>query len=84
MAGLTEMGITPTKPLGDGAAEFAFVFDEIHPVRFAIFHPTSHAYSCALTTHQLLFFEILIVVLSCFAIFHAAEVRVVAFVALII
>lgn len=84
MAWLAEMSITPTEPLRNRTAEFAFVFYEFHSMRLAILHATTYADSGALTTNKLFFFEILIIILGSLTVFHTSEVRVIALEALVI
>lgn len=84
MASLAKMRVTPTKPLGYGAAEFALVLDEVHSMCLAVLNTSAHTNCCTLSTHQLLFLEVLVVVLCCLAVFHSAKVRLITFETLII
>ena len=78
------MGVAPAEPLCYRATELALVLDEVHAMRFAIFHSTTYAHSCTFSTNQLLFFEVLIIILCGLTVFHATEVRFVTFVALVV
>jgi hypothetical protein len=77
------MSVAPTEPLGDGAAELALEFNEISSVLWTVFVSSSHCYSCTFSANELLFFEI-VVVIDSIALFHATEVRVLAFEALVV
>jgi hypothetical protein len=84
MARLTEMCITPAEPLCNGAAEFAFEFNEFRPMIFADFNATTDTDGCTFSTNQLFLLEILIIILGRFTIFHSSKVGVIAFEALVI
>ena len=76
---LTKMCITPAEPLSNRTAKFAFEFDEVLTVFFAVFDATSYSYCCTFTTDELFLFKTIVVILSRFTIFHASEVGVLAF-----
>lgn len=84
MAWFAEMCVAPAEPLCYGAAELAFVFYEFHSVGLTVFYAAANADRCALATHQLLFFEILVIILSRLAVFHTTKVWLIALIALIV
>ena len=84
MAWLTEMCITPAEPLCNRAAKLTFVFNEFHSMSFAIFNTTTHTDGGTFSTYQLFLLEILIIILSRFAVLHSSKVWVIAFKALVI
>lgn len=84
MAWLAEVRVSPTEPLGNGAAKLAFVLNKVHAMRLAILDAATHTYSCTLTTDQFLLLEVLVVILSSLTVLHTSEIRVIALIALII
>jgi len=54
VAGLTEVGVAPAEPLGDGAAELALELDEVGAVLRAVLYTRTHTHRRALTANQLL------------------------------
>lgn len=78
------MGVAPTEPLGYRATELTLVFNEFHSMCLTILNASPDTDSGALSTHQLFFLEILIVVLCGLTILHATKVRFITFEALIV
>lgn len=84
MARLAEVCVTPAKPLGNRATKFAFVFYEFHPVGLTIFDTSAYTNSSALTTNQIFFFVILVIILGRFTILHTSKIGLITFETLII
>lgn len=84
MARLAEVCVTPAKPLGNRATKFAFVFYEFHPVDLTILNTSTYTHSSALTTNQIFFLVILVVILGRFTILHTSKVGLIAFETLIV
>jgi len=80
----TEMSITPTEPLGDGAAELAFKLDEVKTVLLAVSDTTSKRLSSTSSADQIFRFEFGCLLLSRNTIFHSTVVRFLALETLIV
>lgn len=78
------MRVTPTEPLGHTAAELALELNVFGTMLLAILDSATNRDRRALSANQLLLFEILVIVLSCLAVFHSTEVGVRTFEATII
>jgi len=77
MALFTEVSSSPAEPLSNVAAELALELYEISPMFGAVFNPSPHTLSRALSTNQLFRFEYLILVLLVLVgtILHPSKVR---------
>ena len=72
------MGVAPTEPLRDRAAELALELYELGAVRFALVLPHPQLLGRARAANQVLRFELLLFLLGPNAVLHAAEVGLVA------
>ena len=87
MAIITEVGRSPAEPLGNRAAELALELYIVGSMFCAVCNSGTDAHGGAFTAYELLRFELLIrflVELSPQAVLHAAEVRSLTLVALIV
>lgn len=75
---LTEVSVSPAEPLRDRAAKLAFKLDKLCSVCLALRRADTQFISSTLAAHQVLRFEILLLLLCANAVFHAAEIRLVA------
>lgn len=84
MALFTKVGVAPTEPLRDVAAELAFELDVVCAVLFAIIHSSLYFARGAFRTNKL-FFLVLLIYLLLFlvlqAFFHASEIGLLALIA---
>ena len=59
VAGLTEMRVAPTEPLGDGAAELALELNKVGSVCLAVCRSYAEILSCAFCANELFWLELL-------------------------
>jgi len=78
------MGVSVAEPKCDRTAKFAFKVNIISTVLVTIFHARPHRLSRALCAHKLLWFEFLKHILGVTTINHAAKIRDLALVALVV
>lgn len=85
MTWLAEVSIAPAEPLGYAAAEFAFEFDIVQAMFFAVFNSTLDSVRGALSAHELLFLEFfLILFLVEETIFEPTKIRALALEAFVV
>ena len=84
MAWLTEMCITPTEPLGDGAAKLALKLYEIGSVFRTILYAASNSDGRAFSAYEFFSLETVIVVLAHLTVLFASKVRLLTFETLVI
>ena len=78
------MGVSVAEPKRNGAAEFAFKVDVVGAVLVTVFHAGPHRLRRALCAHKLLWLEFLKHILGVTAVNHAAKIRGLALVALVV
>jgi hypothetical protein len=78
------MGVSVAEPKCNGAAEFAFKVDVVSAVLITVFHAGPHRLCRALCAHKLLWLEFLKHILGVTAVNHAAKIRGLTLVALVV
>jgi hypothetical protein len=82
---LAKMGVAPTEPLSDVAAELTLELNVVKSVLFTVLDPTLDPLGGALSTHQLFFLKTLLVFLLIhLTVFQSTKVRYLAFEAFIV
>lgn len=84
VARFAEVGVAPAEPLRDRAAELALELDEVRPVLLALAGAEAELRGRALAADEVLRLEILLLLLRGDAIFHTAEVGLMALEALVV
>ena len=80
----TKVRITPTEPLGDGAAKLALELYEVGSVFWTILYAASNSDGRALSAYKFFPLETVIVVLAHFTVLFASKVRLLTFETLVI
>jgi hypothetical protein len=84
VAWIAVMGVSVAEPKCNGAAEFAFKVDVVGAVLITVFHAGPHRLCRALCAHKLLWLKFLKHILGVTAVNHAAKIRGLTLVALVV